>query len=253
MRSPFPVLFFIPGNGFRKLTSIAAELVVPFIKMGCMKVLASVIMVLSFGWASAQTTENTGSNNDPPIYNDVSGTPYVIRDWSEGVIRFSSGRVTDQFKIKFDCITNHLMLQFKGSSFATESKVREFVMYSKSGAGKDSMVFRKGFPVTKKANEETFYQVLAEGKTMLLLLHIKQITEEQQIASKVIYRRIRDEQEYYLLKDGAMAVLPTDKSSIIQTLNDQSEKIQQFINEHQIKFRNAEDFRKLIVYYNSLL
>lgn len=218
-----------------------------------MKVLASVIMILSFGWASAQTTENTGTNNDPPIYNDVSGSPYVVRDWSEGVIRFNSGRVTDQFKIKFDCITNRLMLLFKGSSFASESKVKEFVLYIKSGAGKDSMVFRRGFPGTKKANDETFYQVLVEGKTTLLCLHVKQITEEQQIASKVIYRRIRDEQEYYLLKDGMMTVFPSDKPSIVQMLHDQSEKIQQFINEQQIRFRNAEDFRKLIVYYNSLL
>lgn len=217
-----------------------------------MKVLTFVIMIFSFGWASAQTTENTGTNNDPPIYNDVSGSPYVVRDWSEGVIRFSSGRVTDQFKIKFDCITNRLMLLFKGSSFASESKVKEFVLYIKPGAGKDSMIFRKGFPLTKKANEETFYQILAEGKTSLLCLHIKQITEEQQIASKVIYRRIRDEQEYYLLKDGTMTLLPSDKSSIIEMLNDQSDKIQQFINVQQIKFRNAEDFRKLIVYYNSL-
>ena len=218
-----------------------------------MKVLASVIMILSFGSASAQTTENTGTTNDPPIYNDVSGSPYIVRDWSDGVIRFSSGRVTDQFKIKFDCITNRLMLLFKGSSFASESKVREFILYNKSTAGKDSMVFRKGFPATKKANEETFYQVLAEGKTTLLCLHIKQITEEQQIASKVIYRRIRDEQEYYLVKNGAMTILPSDKSSIIEMLNDQSEKIQQFISEQQIKFRNTEDFRKLVVYYNSLL
>ena len=217
-----------------------------------MKVLAFVIMIFSFGWASGQTTENTGTNNDPPIYNDVSGSPYVVRDWSEGVIRFSSGRVTDQFKIKFDCITNRLMLLFKGSSFASESKVKEFVLYIKSGAEKDSMIFRKGFPLTKKANEETFYQILAEGKTSLLCLHIKQITEEQQIASKVIYRRIRDEQEYYLLKDGTMTLLPSDKSSIIEMLNDQSDKIQQFINVQQIKFRNAKDFRKLIVYYNSL-
>lgn len=217
-----------------------------------MKVLATVIMILGLGSASAQTTENTGTSSDPPIYNDVSGSPYIVRDWSEGVIRFSSGRVTDQFKIKFDCITNRLMLLFKGSSFASESKVKEFTLYIKS-AGRDSMVFRKGFPATKKANEETFYQVLAEGKTTLLCLHIKQITEEQQIASKVIYRRIRDEQEYYLLKNGTMTVLPSEKSLIIEMLNDQSEKIQQFISEQQIRFRNAEDYKKLIIYYNSIL
>jgi len=132
----------------------------------------------------AQTTDRVTTSQETPIYNDVSGSAFLIRDWSEGVIRFSSGRVSTQFKLKFDCVKNQLNLQFNGSTFATESKVKEFVLYTKNGNTPDSMVFRKGFPAADKGNEETYFQVLVEGKAMLLCLHLKLIAEEQQIHPK---------------------------------------------------------------------
>src|SRR5262245_42784000 len=84
--------------------------------------------------------------------SDISGNPYLFKDWSNGTVRFSSGREMKQFKLKFDAFRNQLLLQFEGSTFAAESKVQEFVLLQK----KDSLVFRKGFP----PNENTFYQVL---------------------------------------------------------------------------------------------
>lgn len=203
--------------------------------------------------ALAQTTDRVTTSQDPPIYNDVSGSAFLNRDWSDGVIRFSSGRVATQFKLKFDCVNNQLNLQFNGSTFVTESKVKEFVIYSKNGNTRDSMVFRKGFPAADKGNEETYFQVLVEGKAMLLCLHMKHIAEEQQIASKVIYRRITDQEIFYLLKDGKMTVLPNDKLFIIEKFPGHTELMQKYINEHQLKFRNAPDYTKLIVYYNTLL
>lgn len=217
-----------------------------------MKEACIVLLMFYSGWASAQTTESVTSNQDPPIYNDVSGTPYVLKDWKDGIIRFSSGRTASQFKIKFDCLKNQLMLQFEGKSFATQSKVNDFVIYTKSAKEGDSLVFKKNFPVTDKANEETFYEVIVEGKASLLCLHLKNITEEQQIATKVIYRRIRDENVYYLLKEKKMIELPFDKVLILEKFTDNTEKLRQFITEQQLKFRDTDDFKKLVAYYNTL-
>ena len=78
--------------------------------------------------------------------NTVSGNPYLFKEWCDGVVRFSSGRTLNQFKLKFDCLKNALLLQFNGSAFAAESKVQEFVMYPKK---KDSLLCLKsgpGFP-----------------------------------------------------------------------------------------------------------
>lgn len=212
------------------------------------------VLLLAFvsGHSFAQTTDAVTGSQNQPVYNDVVGSPYLFRDWSDGVIRFTSGRVATQFKIKFDCIKNIILLQFNGSSFATESKVKEFVIYTKNGKERDSMVFRKGFPPVEISNAETYFEVVADGKNPLLCLHAKHITEEQQIASSVIYRRLRDEDMYYLLKDGKMILLPADRMLIPDKFPDHTENIKKFVNEHNLKFREREDFKKLALYYNSL-
>ena len=101
-----------------------------------------------FSPAAAQDVQNSDIDN-------ASGSPYLLKDWSDGVVIFKSGRVVKQFKLRFDCARNRLMLQFDGASFAAESHVKEFILYTKTGKNKDSLVFRKGYPSVDKNNDDT--------------------------------------------------------------------------------------------------
>ena len=213
-------------------------------------VITGLLIAISF-LSNAQTTDNTGSLGEP-VYHDMGGSPYVLVDWADGVIRFSSGRVATQFKIKFDAVKNQLNLQFQGTNFVTESKVKDFVLYTNSGGNKDSMVFKKGFPPYESANEETYYQVLVQGKNDLLKLHLKIISEEPQIASKIVYRKVRDEPQYFLLSNKTLIQLPQDKSLVAGKFPDHQTEIQKYISDQQMKFRDNNDFIKLVAYYNSL-
>lgn len=202
--------------------------------------------------ARAQTTERVTGELDTPVYQDVSGTPYFMSAWTDGIIRFSSGRATNQFRIRFDCIQNKVLLQFNGSSFTTESKIREFLIFPNGLKGNDSLLFRKGFPVNGSANEETFYQVVLWDKNSLLCLPVKKISEERQIASKTIYRRIQDDFEYYLLKDNKLHKLSMLRQEVAPLFPDHQEELRKFIDENQLRFREVQDLVKLVKYYNSL-
>ena len=90
----------------------------------------------SFAQTSATGSPSTGE------YEGIAGNPYFIKDWSDGVIRFSSGKESNKFKLKFNAAQNRLLLQFNGSTFASESKENEFVLYSRNK--NDSFLFRKG-------------------------------------------------------------------------------------------------------------
>ena len=114
--------------------------------------------------------------SDDQITN-ASGNPYLFKDWMDGVVLFKSGRVVKQFKLRFDCARNRLMLQFEGASFAAESQVKEFVLYTQSRKNKDSLLFRKGYPSIEKNTEDTYYQVLVSGKAVLLRLYTKVLVE----------------------------------------------------------------------------
>jgi hypothetical protein len=195
---------------------------------------------------AAQELKNTDIDN-------ASGSPYLIDDWSDGAVTFKSGRVVKNFKLRFDCARNRLMLQFEGSSFAAESQVKEFVLYTKSGKNKDSLIFRKGFPAIDRSNQETFYQILLSGKATLLRLVTKNIIEEKQLVNSTNHHRLEEEDFYYLLQDGAMINLPKNKDELVSKLPAQTDPMKQFVAQQSFRMEKADDFIKIISKYNELL
>lgn len=198
---------------------------------------------------TAQTTEEKGIDN----ISNASGNPYLFKDWLDGVVTFTSGRVVKQFKLRFDCARNRLMLQFDGASFAAESQVKEFVLYTGNRKSKDSMVFRKGFPAIGKYTADTYYQVLTNGKAVLLCLPTKVMVEEKQLVGNNSRSSLMGEEFYYLLQDGIMTALPKDKDELIKRLPVQQDGLKQFVAKQTFRMDKAEDFVKVITKYNELL
>lgn len=198
--------------------------------------------------AWAQTPEPAISEDQ---ITNASGNPYLFKDWMEGVVLFKSGRVVKQFKLRFDCARNRLMLQYGGASFAAESQVKEFILYTPKN--KDSMLFRKGFPAVDKNTEDTYYQVLVNGKAVLLRLFIKVLIEEKQLVNANNHSRLENEEYYYLLQDGAMTSLPKDKEELLKKLPAQPDQLKQFVAQQSFRMDKAEDYVRIITKYNELL
>jgi hypothetical protein len=211
-----------------------------------MKYILWCLLLLSCGGYAQDNARETEIGN-------ATGNPYLLKDWSDGVIVFTSGRVVKQFKLRFDCVHNRLMLQFDGASFAAESQVREFVIYTKSGKNKDSMTFKKGFPGIDGSTDETFYQVLVSGKATLLRLFTKTLIEEKQLVGDNGHRRLEDDERFFLLQDGAMLHLPRDKNELAEKLPAQTEPMKQFVAQQTLRMEKADDFVKIISKYNELL
>ena len=183
--------------------------------------------------------------------NTITGNPYLFKDWCDGVVRFTSGRTLNQFKLKFDCLKNMLLLEFNGNAFAAESKVQEFVMYPKK---KDSLLFRRGFPVTEKTSDNTYFQVLVQDKASLLRLIARNIVEEKQVVSNGrVNRRLEEVEFYYLLQNGVMTLLPDDRTELPQQFGDKKEPIAAFIAAQQLRMHTPEDFVQVVKKYNQLL
>ena len=212
-----------------------------------------ILLIISWSNLHAQKlSDPTRSSYEINNFSDVAGNPYLFKDWSEGVIRFTNGRVMKQFKLKFDCAQNRLLLQFEGTSFGAEGKVLEFVMYQKNGRRLDSVLFRKGFPAEGKATAETFYQVLVDLKVKLLKLHIKNIIEQKQLTGGSQYRHYQDEEKYFILDNEKIVEVKKDKASISEVLSDKAEDLKKFIEVEQIKLRSDEELIRVVIKYNEL-
>ncbi len=208
------------------------------------------LLVAQMAW-SQTNEENSGKKEGN--YEGVGGNPYLFKDWSDGVVKFSNGRIVSQFRIKFDCSANRLLLQYEGASFAAEGNIKEFIIYTRSGKKKDSLVFRKGFPSVDHYNQETFYQVVLPGKATLLRLFAKAVVETKELLSTSSRRFFEDDELFYLLKDGAMVSLPNDKDSLLQKFPDEAGPLAEFISSAQLKLRSADDFIRFAEKYNELL
>jgi hypothetical protein len=184
--------------------------------------------------------------------NSITGNPYLFKDWCDGVVRFTSGRTVTQFKLKFDCLKNMLLLQFNGSAFAAESKVKEFVLYPKN---KDSLLFRRGFPATDKTADNTYFHVLLQDKASLLRLVARNVVEEKQMVTVNgrVSRRLEDAEYYYLLQNGTMTLLPANRNDLPSTFADKKELVAQFIATQQLKMHSPADFVLVVKKYNELI
>ena len=209
----------------------------------------SLLLLLSFS-SFAQTDIDKVSESE---VNSAAGNPYLLKDWNDGVVVFSSGRVVKQFKLKFDCVNNRLMLQFEGTAFAAESKVKEFTIYTKSGKNKDSLCFRKGFPAIGDRTDDTYYQVLVNGKTSLLCLYSKTVMVDKQIVQQGNNRRLEDKETYYLLQEGKMIELPKNKNDLVAILPVKNDAMKEFVGQQSFRMEKPDDFVRIITKYNELL
>ena len=211
-----------------------------------MKYLLALFLFCAFD-SSAQDELNT--DKDP--YAGVKGHPFLLDEWMKGTIKFNSGRVLDQFKLKFDIARNVLLLQFQGSAFAAEAKVVSFTIYTKGKKSADSLVFRRGFPAFENNNAEVFYHVLCDGPTKLLKYPKKVISEEKKLVSAT-NRSFEQQDSFYLLKDGAMIKILPDKTSLLASLSDKSDELKKFVAEKDLKLRGEEDYLLVVNRYNEL-
>jgi hypothetical protein len=119
---------------------------------------------------------------------------------------------------------------------------------------KDSLVFRKGYPAVHKGTEHTYYHVLLQDKLQLLRLVSKNIVEEKELVSSTNAARghLEEDEKFYLLKDGVMIHLPTEKEEILKALPDKADALSAFINEKRLRFRTPEDYTLLAKKYIEL-
>lgn len=199
---------------------------------------------------ATQNFANTTDGSPVPIvkYENVTGSPYLIDDWSTALVKLQSGQTYKDVKVKYDQVSDELRFENNGKELVFINPISEFkIKLPKNNSVKD-LYFKCGFAPDPKA----FYQVLAEGKTTLIKKNRKIIVDKTPYNSATAVKVFEPQTKYYLYRDHKFEGIKNNKKTILGILSDKTAVLNSYIQKENINLNRDEDFGKLITYYNSL-
>ncbi|MES2265551.1 MAG: hypothetical protein V4520_02245 [Bacteroidota bacterium] len=202
-----------------------------------------------------------GSNSQTPITDALGrpvatrdflkfkGSPFLYDEWVNGEITTNEGQVYKDLLLKFDLTHNLLTFAYNKNDEPQRFKdpVRVFTMYAET-----MRVFANGFPKTDGLNKDTYYEVIAAGKTMLLKHHrpfLKTVRDENRA---MVVGQFTETQYYYIFKDQKISKIKRNQQAITTALADKADQVNTYINTYKTNFESDADLKNLFDYYNSL-
>jgi hypothetical protein len=180
----------------------------------------------------------------------VRGTPFLYEEWSRGTVKMADSAVYNDLVLKFNALTNQLLYKNLRSGGLMEFLKPVSVFVLDKGGNRD--LYRKGFPAVDKFNEDTFYQVISDGKVKLLYKQSKILTESRFYSSATSETNITDVSSYYILKDGRLKKIRPSKKEFIELFKDKENTIKAYLQAQDIDYKDKQSLANLVNYYNSL-
>jgi hypothetical protein len=184
-------------------------------------------------------------------YVKVSGNPYVDKEFTPGEIVFKDSTVAKEIPMRLNFYTDNI--EFKQNDSILALAHPELIDHINFGYRNFIFSQYKEGAFIKQG----FFEVLADGKTKLLLHREAIIKREQLPASNFEGGNYRDyfrnSETYYIKKGDEVAIkMSRSKKSILKTLGDHTAELEKFIKQKHLKLSKTDALIDIIYYYNSL-
>lgn len=185
---------------------------------------------------------------------NFSGSPYFKDEYKYASIRLASGRVMSNIRMKIDLVAHEThLLTANGIEAVLDAGMVKEINFADTIAGNiQQYKFSTGFPVIDRNTENSFYQVLAEGKCTYLKSFPKKVTESKNVFNGETIRDYETYEQYYLLIKSVIKTAGKDREFYLSELSDKQEAIAAFMSDNKINCKKPEQVGQLITYYNSL-
>ncbi len=224
-------------------------------KYNCLIAAGVFLSVTSISYASAQSFNDVSSiqvilNK----YDNVDGSPYLSDTWLQGSVKLANNPKTyTQLLLKYNQEEDNLYFQGEDNTIlGFNDPVSEFKINTIRDGMPYIAIYKNGYKNVAGTIVNSFFEVLAGGKTQLLKKTFKTIEETKEYGSAVVQRKLVVNTRYFLYTDGQAIMVKPNEKSILQALNSKLTELKTFIAQNKINFKSDADLSRLIDYYNSI-
>lgn len=215
------------------------------------------ILILETNTVSAQINNRIGVDQSGTLlrvkntdFDNVVGSPYLLKDWANGNVKFVNANPIQNVALKLDLLENVLVVKGKDEvENLFDTKVIEFTLNDPE-LGK-ARLFRAGFINSKNQAIPSYLEVLYDGKTKFLVREVKTIIESKGYNTSTVTKNIDSSLEYYISKaNNAVTLVKLNEKSILTVLD--KPELAKYVKDSKLNLKDIPDIVKLLQYYDSL-
>ncbi len=180
---------------------------------------------------------------------DVVGSEFLNENWTKAIVQTQKDEIYKDVNLKYSVVDDQLY--FLGEKEVTMKFIIPIKEFSLLPNNESPKVFRNGFPKISDFNENSYYQVLADKKVVLLKKITKRIIDKREYNSAVTTKEYISNTKYFLYQDGKMTEVKKDKSFMLSYLGKKAE-MESFLATNKIDLKREESLILMINHYNSL-
>ncbi len=161
----------------------------------------------------------------PGDMSGVDGSPYFFDEFAVAVLTLSNGQQYDSVAVKFNMASQDIIALIGKEAkplVLKKGQVREFVFNDLSKPTLDKVRFRCNYTTVDNNDQNTYYQVLTDGKLQLLKCERRIYKETKDLMSGEIKKEFSSTETLYLYKESLLTKLKKDKDTLLDLMNDKS-------------------------------
>jgi hypothetical protein len=178
---------------------------------------------------------------------EVTGTPYLYSDWTNGRIWDRTGKETANVQLRYDTYNDRLEIIVGGAKMVSDPN---FIIKASLQAGERHRIFCNGFTNVIGGTSKSYYEVLLDAGTIEFLKKTKTIMTEEGAgygSSGKVTRFSLVEKFYLIIGDNAASAVKLTKKSFIKDGGIDKIKIEDYAKKNALK--TEEDFINFLKFY----
>lgn len=185
-------------------------------------------------------------------YNDITGTPFFNGEFKIGNIILTSGKQFVSVPIRIDIVTHEINFQSpnKEEGYLGANMVKEVSYVDSTLPNFPVFIFRTGMPPIDNHKGNEFFQVISDGKLLLLKSHSKKVDTRKNELSGEIVKEFVTYNDYYVLQNGNIIRLKRDKAFIQSLMPDKAKIMTDFLMGYKNTIKNEQDLKAIFDKYN---